>query len=94
MLGFSIGQNEGNENTNAVPQGTASVFLSSLGFDILLYLLYVGILITGSGNNLDKYNMAEIYVPELQKTCSLGNMTLQRYDHTQNGFCLADYSTS
>ena len=30
--------------------------------------------------------MAEIYVPELQKTCSLSSMTMQRYGHTQNGF--------
>ena len=30
--------------------------------------------------------MAEIYVPELQKTCYLSNMTMQRYDHSQNGF--------
>ena len=30
--------------------------------------------------------MAEIYVPDLQKTCSLGNMTMQRYEHTQDGF--------
>ena len=30
--------------------------------------------------------MAEIYVPELQKTCSLSNMTMQRYDHTQDGY--------
>ena len=29
--------------------------------------------------------MAEIYVPDLQKRCSLGNMTMQRYGHTQNG---------
>ena len=30
--------------------------------------------------------MAEIYVPELQKTCSLSGMIMQRFDHTQNGF--------
>ena len=31
-------------------------------------------------------NLAEIYVPDLQKTCSLSNMTIQRFGHTQNGF--------
>ena len=30
--------------------------------------------------------MAEIYVPDLHKTCSLRNMTIQRFDHSQNGW--------
>ena len=42
---------------------------------------------TGSfWEELDTDNMAEIYVPELQKSCSLSKMTLQRYRHTANGF--------
>ena len=35
---------------------------------------------------MDNDPLAEIYVPELQKTCSLGNMIMHRYFHSQNGF--------
>merc|ERR1719239_1564389 len=47
-----------------------------------------GILMTGSDwNTLDNDNIAEIYVPELQKSCSLSKRTLlmQRSGHTQAG---------
>ena len=42
LLGFSLGQNKGDETTiSTVPQGTASVFVSSLGLNILLnYVLW------------------------------------------------------
>ena len=88
MLGFNIDQNEGNETS--VPLGTASVIVNSTYInigDLVILLFYIlGILITGSYYYLSNDTMAEIYVPELQKTCSLSSMTMQRYGHTQNGF--------
>ena len=51
-----------------------------------LMKLFVGILITGNGYDQNNDTLAEIYVPELQKSCVLPTMTMHRADHTQNGF--------
>ena len=49
-------------------------------------MLFIGILMTGSTLSVNNKPIAEIFVPELNKSCSLSKMTLQRYGHTQNGF--------
>ena len=46
----------------------------------------LGILITGGENNSGRLSSAEVFIPALNKSCSLSNMTQSRCRHTQNGF--------
>ena len=49
---------------------------------------FQGILITGGSSQYDGHILpsAEVYMPELDRSCSLPNLTLSRNGHTQDSF--------
>ena len=72
------------ETTTTTSRTTTGMFFKLLKLSFTIILL--GILITGGQNKSGRLSSAEVFIPGLNESCSLSNMTQSRFRHTQNDF--------